>query len=460
VTRPRLGCLLAAIVVPAFAGVVVLPGEDRGGHKAPRATHASATSAAEVGASVTPAVARGADGRLLTEVVRVRVGSFPVALAVAERQGHVFVLNQDPRETSLGSVSMLDSRTGRVLGVVPVGRGARTLAVDERTGRVFVLNAGPTASGALGPNGAASVSVLDAATGRVLRTTAVGRGAQALIIDDRRGRVLVAIESFDPPTVQGRLPITKTFLRILDATMGALQRTLVVHDAGFSGGSLVLDPPSGDLFVGGGACPYPPPPSTNFTCVTRLDGMTGRVRARSTIPNDDTLPVVVSGLADDPVAGRLVVYFADGHGTGYVAVLVAATGAVLTTTPLRASSDYEGPALAIDARCGCALVVVRPSSYDGPAGPFEASVFETRGGALRGSVDVSEVGGRGGISSEYGALPEAAVDGRTGRAFVVTGAFLPAAHAYGPPRSPRPNVVTVLDLAGVRVLGAIPVGRG
>jgi len=235
VTRPRLGCLLAAIVVPAFAGVVVLPGEDRGGHKAPRATHASATSAAEVGASVAPALARGAGSSVLTEVARVRVGSFPVALAVAERQGHVFVLNQDPRETSLGSVSMLDSRTGRVLSTAPVGCGARTLTVDEQTGRVFVLNAGPTASGALGSNGAASVSVLAAATGRVLRTTTVGRGAQALIIDDRRGRVLVAIESFDPPTVQGRLPITEGFLRILAATTGALQRTLVVHGPGFLG---------------------------------------------------------------------------------------------------------------------------------------------------------------------------------------------------------------------------------
>jgi len=235
VTRPRLGCLLTALVVPAFADAAFLQEGERGVHRAPRATHASATSAAEVGASVTPAVARGADGRLLTEVVRVRVGSFPVALTVTERQGHVFGLNQDPRETSLGSVSMLDSRTGRVLSTAPVGCGARTLTVDEQTGRVFVLNAGPTASGALGSNGAASVSVLDAATGRVLRTTAVGRGAQALIIDDRRGRVLVAIESFDPPTVQGRLPITEGFLRILAATTGALQRTLVVHGPGFLG---------------------------------------------------------------------------------------------------------------------------------------------------------------------------------------------------------------------------------
>lgn len=48
--------------------------------------------------------------------------------------------------------------------------------------------------------------------------------------------------------------------------------------------------------------------------------------------------------------------------------------------------------------------------------------------------------------------------GRTGRAFVVTGELIFPMH--GPPLSPRPNVVTVLDLARVKILGALTVGRG
>ncbi len=443
-----LGCLLAAIVVPAFAGAAFLQGGERGAHRAPRATHASATSAAEVGASVAPSMARGVGGRLLTEVARVRVGPFPVALAVAERQGHVFVLNQDPRETSRGSVSMLESRTGRVLGVAPVGRGARALAVDEGANRVFVLNAGPAdpTGVQLGPN---SVSVLDATTGRVLATTPVGRDGDevgALLVDARRVRVLVSLPSaLDILAVASGAPLGAI----------ALPRDLAfTHEAG----ELVFDPASGALFVGegtgGGGCPLPPLRRGSYSavvCVAQLDGATGWVRARIPIPSNDTLPQVVSGLADDSVAGRVVVYFADGHGGGYVAALAA-------TMP-QASSAADAPALAVDALRGRTLVVTRPSSYEGP-GPFTASVFETRGGALRGSVDVSEVGGLGRSSSEYAALPDAAVDGRTGHAFVVTGAFLPAAHAYGPSQSPRPNVVTVLDLARVKILGALAVGRG
>ncbi|HKC72626.1 MAG TPA: hypothetical protein VKF37_00270 [Chloroflexota bacterium] len=80
-----------------------------------------------------------------------------------------------------GTVSALDARTGTVLHTVAVGVGPRAIAVDERRGRVFVAN---TRSN--------SVSVLDAGSGALLRTVVVGAGPSAAAVDERIGKVFVS----------------------------------------------------------------------------------------------------------------------------------------------------------------------------------------------------------------------------------------------------------------------------
>jgi hypothetical protein len=83
-----------------------------------------------------------------------------------------------------GLTGMRDA--GGVLPVrpVPVGASPSLAAVDEQTGRAFVVDwAGPAAP--------ASVTVLDTATGTLLRTVPIGINPRAVAVDRRAGRFFV-----------------------------------------------------------------------------------------------------------------------------------------------------------------------------------------------------------------------------------------------------------------------------
>jgi DNA-binding beta-propeller fold protein YncE len=69
----------------------------------------------------------------------------PTALAVDERLGRVFVACLDHDNVhglgvGAGAVSVLDATSGALLTTVAVGRGPAAVAVDDSTQRVFVLN--------------------------------------------------------------------------------------------------------------------------------------------------------------------------------------------------------------------------------------------------------------------------------------------------------------------------------
>ena len=178
----------------------------------------------------------------------IKVGANPARAAVDERTGRVFVVHgrgtpADPNTGSLSGfaaytatgVTMLDARSGAVLGSVPVGGSpvddvgyvdARNLAVDQRRGLVFVINQPAavvlsgsvltfvnlhttgnahiavgvgnasylgyqTAGGAANSAVAGSVSVLDARSGHLLRTLRVGRHPIALAVDEATARLFV-----------------------------------------------------------------------------------------------------------------------------------------------------------------------------------------------------------------------------------------------------------------------------
>jgi len=63
------------------------------------------------------------------------VGAGPVALAIDERAGRVFVANGDG-----DSVSELDAASGRLIRTVAAGNTPLDVAVDQRTGRVLVVD--------------------------------------------------------------------------------------------------------------------------------------------------------------------------------------------------------------------------------------------------------------------------------------------------------------------------------
>ena len=69
----------------------------------------------------------------------------PVAIAVDERRGRVFVANKGPVDDNdvpigNGTLSVLDARDGSILRTIPVGTYPATMAVDAHSGRVFVVN--------------------------------------------------------------------------------------------------------------------------------------------------------------------------------------------------------------------------------------------------------------------------------------------------------------------------------
>ena len=79
----------------------------------------------------------------------IRVGNEPDAAAIDASRGRVFVVNSSLHGynfagpySQVGSVSVLDARTGDLIGTVPVGVGPRAIAVDPHTGRVVVVNTG------------------------------------------------------------------------------------------------------------------------------------------------------------------------------------------------------------------------------------------------------------------------------------------------------------------------------
>jgi DNA-binding beta-propeller fold protein YncE len=111
-------------------------------------------------------------GRLLATV---DLGGAPLATAVDAPLQHLFISTHD---SFLGqsSVCMLDSRTGALLNMVPVGQHVGTVLGDARAERVLVASDG-------------DLYLLDARTGQVLRD--ITGGGLPLAVDERDGHALI-----------------------------------------------------------------------------------------------------------------------------------------------------------------------------------------------------------------------------------------------------------------------------
>jgi len=178
------------------------------------------------------------------------VGLDPLAVAVEERAGHVFVASTGPSDRygnarGAGTVSMLDARSGALLHMAKVGLRPQEMADDERTGRLFVANYTGN-----------SVSVLDTRTGAVIATTRVGIDPTSIAVDDQTGRVFVAAEG-------------SNIVSMLDARTGALLRIIAT---GFPT-ALAVDRTAGHLLVAS-VGPHTP------AGISLLDARTGALISR------------------------------------------------------------------------------------------------------------------------------------------------------------------------------------
>lgn len=193
----------------------------------------------------------------------IRVGSGANALAVDTRTGHVFVTSEETH-----SVSMLAAASGALLRTITLDVMPGALCVDEQTARAFISGDSVEPSGysvALG-----TISVLDTRSGAVLRTVPVGANTGPPVVDTRLGRVFVASQAGAGHWVgtQTRRVFvagqTENTLAMLDARSGAVVR--VVSMSGVPT-ALAVDVRHGHLFV----------LSASDDTLTMLDAASGRV---------------------------------------------------------------------------------------------------------------------------------------------------------------------------------------
>jgi len=281
------------------------------------------------------------------------IGAWPPVVAVAESTGHAFVLDDGD-----GAVSMLDTATGRILRTVHAGKLVKAAAIDEQTKRVFLLNAvcPHDPSECLGRSG--SVSTLDATTGTLLRTTPVGVYPYLAAVNERANRLFVVNAGAGHTRDYGSVSM-------LDATTGALLRTVstVTSPVG-----LAVDAQTNRVFI-----------CNTFSAGTLsvLDATTG-VLLR-TVPAEAAPGTLV---VDQPTRRVfLAAMKSDGSRDLLLDVFDAATGALLRTVP------YGGVvggsvAMAVDERTGHVFAVNarerRVSMIDGRTGTVLRTVMLSR----------------------------------------------------------------------------------
>ena len=301
-------------------------------------------------------------------------GAHPQDLALDTRLGHAFVTTDD------GEVSMLDSRSGRVLHVLRAGAGLGAIAVCERTGRAFVANIDGS-----------SVAVIDAATGTLLRTVSVGASPVAIVCDARIGRVFVANQGDGT-------------VAVLDAQSGHALRSLVVGDAP---AALAVSDRFRELLVAGA-----------HGSLVGLDTATGTLRFRRAPFGQNASTIDLRVAADDPAGYALA-----GWGTRVLRI-DPRTGAI------RAAIRLPSPlaALGVDPATGDPIAAVR--------GPIDARGDPLGDGSLVG------IGRGGGLTGpvEVDIDPEAiAIDPARGRVFVASTNLNPdgsVPHLRPPPGTP------------------------
>lgn len=291
----------------------------------------------------------------------------PTSTAVDRRAGRVFVANSGDTARD-GDVSVLDAATGKVLRTVATGVHPVAVTVNEQRGHVFVVNAGPLDTGATG-----SVSMLDARTGAILHTAAVGRYPDAAAVDTRTGRLFVV--SREDSTVS-----------VLDAARGT--RLSTVRVAGVpAAAALAVAERAGRVFVAG-----------QGGAINVLDAASGRV-GRAIRVGGGSGTGSVTALAVDERSGRLFAGWDDDQG-GHVRMLDAGTGRVLRTVDVGAVPTV----LAVDATAG----KIFATGAAGAPGSGAVSVLDARTGALLTTV---------GTGDNTAAL---AMDERAGRVFVLS----------------------------------------
>ncbi len=209
------------------------------------------------------------DARTGAVLRTVGLASSPSDITADARTARVFVAIYNN-----STVGVLDSRTGALLSTVDVQGSPSGLTIDTRTDRVFVTSDEGTQG---------VITVLDAATGHVLRTLTVG-GYPYLQLNEAAG------------TVFELEPRTGDTLRVLDATTGRVTRTVALGLAVYG---TDVDARTGRVY----AEAVPPGASYPFTDKVRLLALDART---GTVVVNATTDTFLSFLVVDSVTGHVL----------------------------------------------------------------------------------------------------------------------------------------------------------
>ena len=281
------------------------------------------------------------------------VGANPAALAVDTRRGRVYVSDAgapagiDGSAPGAPDLTILDARSGRLLSRVARAIGGLQigeLQVDEASGHLFFLQinnpgppVGPGAPGAPGAPGtpagpgarfpANALVSLDAG-GAVLHSTPLPYSLpRVLLLDPKAGMAYVGTDLCARPC---RAAITA-----IDERTGAVIRTIAVpHEVQ----QLAMDPATGHLIAAHDDIAYAPGGDTETTTMSIIDPAAGAILHAVTLPFATQLYSTGPLLALATPSGSRVYLAAPATagqaGSGAVAILDAATGALLTRTTL------------------------------------------------------------------------------------------------------------------------------
>lgn len=213
-----------------------------------------------------------ATGRLAHRTVLNAPMLVPGRMTVDEATGRAFVLASTQFATPLptrrrGYVFVLDTRSGALVRAIALGATPSDVAIGAATNRVFVADSGPeryyqktVANGGIGmflPVGAGSLHMLDARTGALLYTAALGIMPGSIAVDERRGLVYVThAGGHDGYGTINNVPLVIKApiagpggISVVDATTGRVLRTVAL---GVAPQSLALDDRTQQLFIGDG----------------------------------------------------------------------------------------------------------------------------------------------------------------------------------------------------------------
>jgi len=307
----------------------------------------------------------------------IRLPSYPLGLVVDAPTRRLFVLAQSAPLDSrtpihhADALDVLDARTGARLRILRLDPGlyAGDLTVDARHGHVLFLSTARTTAGL--PTGPGAVHVLDGRTGLPVRTVPIGAGPRVIAVAPDLGRIFVLCS--------GHTTGGDAALYVLDARTGTQVRAVPIAHA-------VVDGPARRVFVADDAG------------VQVLDATSGAVRKTVALPDANAGP---TGLVVDERAGRVAVGYQDRtNGTTGLAILDATTGATVGAFA-PAGSDL----LLADTRAGRLLGVSIPLQRDA-AYPITADVFDMRRGRVVGSSPDLATVASGGLQTTAGAVDE------------------------------------------------------